>query len=427
MEIAGDSYTGEIASSDVDASVYESHVSHISHASSLHSTTRSVALVPADPRPDLDFTFSHQLTPSDAATAIAAAAGRMLWQQAYHVDYLASSIISHFWRSRKQRLLSENQRKQQVQQKKLERDEIEPMQVDRVPSAEEAIFTLHAAMARAVWRQGYLIDYIASSIIAHTWRNLKRKRTIAAEEVQLANLAPVEPIVSPKNVIIVKAIASPRAEVSGEAVDFSSPMQDAASAATSSLSSTRVPSATSKKAFAALLRASKTGELGRLLGVIPEAKEPHAVASTADEDQLANREALIVTAIASVVGYSTVLPREVVADLLLQSGIFIASAADVIAEHLKATYPFLMQARVLHIPDDIILQLIDLNDDGIIRLVYAFASQRNCELFHVLTPDSASLSWHQPLRAAVEVKQNRTLEIVCSFCTWLWPCMISDV
>ena len=108
MEIAGDSYTGEIASSDVDASVYESHVSHISHASSLHSTTRSVALVPADPRPDLDFTFSHQLTPSDAATAIAAAAGRMLWQQAYHVDYLASSIISHFWRSRKRHRLVDN-------------------------------------------------------------------------------------------------------------------------------------------------------------------------------------------------------------------------------------------------------------------------------------------------------------------------------
>ena len=369
MEIAGDSYAGEVASSDIDASVYESHVSHISHASSLHSTTRSTAIVPPDARPDFDFSISNQLSASDAAIVIAAAAGRMLWQQAYHVDYLASSIISHFWRSRQQRFFANNQRQKLAQLKQLERHEIDPVQARNcVQPVEQALLALHAAMARAVWRQGYLIDYTASSIIAHTWRNLKKKRAIVAEEVQLPTLAPVEPIVdtlcwphAPETAIKMEGnneIAPPNsnktpsstaeAAVTDEASNVFKLLPDAAGAASSYLPSIRAPSAASKKTFGALLRASKTGELGKLLGVTPEEK-----GTTADEDQLANREALIVTAIASVLGDSTSLPREVVEDLLVQSGIFMASAAEVMAQHLKAIRPSYMQASLFHESHDV--------------------------------------------------------------------------
>lgn len=150
--------------------MYESHISLASHASSLHSTARSTSVVPAecqnDDAPDMLASFN-------AASLIAAAAGRMLWQQAYAVDYLASSIISRFWRSRKQRCSAEKSR--------LAMEHLKQSSASQAVRAsnftfsyQEAICVIHAAMARAVWRQGFVIDYTAALIIGRTWKKKQK-------------------------------------------------------------------------------------------------------------------------------------------------------------------------------------------------------------------------------------------------------------
>ena len=344
IENTGESYPGEIASSDVDASVYESHVSFVSHASSLHSTAQSIAVLTADTRHDFEFTFPQQARLSDAAYVIAAAAGRMLWQQAYQVDRLASSIISQFWRSKQRRRNVNIVPARLVQHGSSEWDDTRPVHANTgVLLAKDAILILHASMARAVWRQGFVIDRIAASIIAHNWRKLKQKRDTIPRELNVATLSPANSLHGASYQFLASdtglkdedkacAIAAIRQEASELMLQCTS--EDAAP----SLRPAVGPSFASRKAFGALLRSSRTGELGELLRSFPG--NSHSAALTSDAQILAIREKLIVTSLTSVIGDSESLPHEIVVELLLQSGIFMPSAATVMAEQLKAPIPF---------------------------------------------------------------------------------------
>ncbi len=342
IDDAGESYPGEIPSSDIDASVYESHVSHTSHASSLHSTTRSMAAVPAETRSDFEFNFLQQITQDDAAHIISAAAGRMLWQQAYQVDYLASSIIAHFWRSRKRRQKCVHSRvKPSGHNESNDQDEVHGVQTsDRVMLVEDAVLILHACMARVVWRQGFVIDYIAASIIAHNWKKLKKNRAIKKPDVQFVPLTVVDPAfcapspsISPETAM--KCVGNDsQAAAMDEAVEFSS--QLAAEEVASSLSTTQASSSASKRAFGALLRASRTGVLHQILSALGEEKGFRTADLTPDARSLIQREALVVESLKCFVGDSEVIPHEIVSELLVQSGVFITSAGTTINEHLKA-------------------------------------------------------------------------------------------
>jgi hypothetical protein len=347
IENAGESYPGEIASSDVDASVYESHVSFVSHASSLHSTAQSIAVLTADTRHDFEFTFPQQARLSDAAYVIAAAAGRMLWQQAYQVDRLASSIISQFWRSKQRRRNANIVPAQLVQHGSSEWDGTRAAHANPgALLAKDAILILHASMARAVWRQGFVIDRIAASIIAHNWRKLKQKRGTILHEPNAATLSPANSMPGASSQFLASgtglkgednacAIAAIREQASELMPQCSS--EDAAS-------SLRGPSFASRKAFGALLRASRSGEVGELLRSIPGGNS-HATALASGAQILAMREKLIVASLTSVIGDSESLPHEIVVELLLQSGIFTPSAATVMAEQLKAPIPFSLRQQ----------------------------------------------------------------------------------
>jgi hypothetical protein len=338
MDPAGESYLGDIPSSDIDASVYESHVSH---ASSLHSTTRSVAVAPADVRHDLEFSFHHQISSSHAAYIIAAAAGRMLWQQAYQVDYLASSIISHFWRSRKRHSLVDNVPTLLPHHRSYEWDEMLPVQAcSHVMLVEDAVLILHACMARAVWRQGFIIDCTAATIISRYWRNLKRNQTIMEQEVQHVLMDLVDSI----SCASVDFLASENALK--EHASAAASIDEAESALF--FPPTRAPSLASKKAFGALLRASRTDELRELLCILSESKCSCTSVLTPDARQLEDREALVISSIQSVVGVSEMLPHEIVLELLMQSGVFTPSAAIMMTEQLKATTKAPYSLRPFH-------------------------------------------------------------------------------
>jgi hypothetical protein len=374
LDTAGESYLGDIPSSDIDASVYESHVSHVSHASSLHSTSRSVAAVPADIRHDFEFGFQQQISSSHAAYSIAAAAGRMLWQQAYHVDYLASSIISHFWRSRKRRNLVDTAPILLPRHRNNECDDMRQVQAcSHAMLVEDAVLLLHGCMARAVWRQGFIIDCTAASIISRYWKNLKRKQAIMEQDVQfiLSNLvdsiccAPFDFLAS-KNAL--KENISAAADVD-EAVCVSSQCDQEIA-----LFSTRTPSLASKKAFGALLRASRTNKLRELLCILSEDKCSHTAVITPDSRQLANREALVFSSLQSAVGASELLPHEIVLELLMQSGVFAPSAAIMMTERLKATHCIFLAIfpQIVSFPslaNNIFLQLEDANHDSSVRFV----------------------------------------------------------
>ncbi len=341
---AGESYPGEVLSSDVDASVYESHISHISHASSLHSTSRSIAAVPAETRHDSESNFLRPITPCSAAHIISAAAGRLLWQQAYHVDYLASSVISHFWRSRKRRRVVDSRVRPSVHHESNDQDEIHGVQTsNRVMLVEEAVLILHACMARAVWRQGFVIDYAAASIISHNWKKMKQNRAIRKQKVQDTSLTVVDPAscdLSPSFSLetAVEFVGNDAHAAAIDGVAEFSP-QSAAEEVGSSLSTALESSSASKRAFGALLRASQTGLLQQLLGTLGEEKGSRTEALTPYARSLIQREALVVSSLKHFVGDSEVIPHEIVSELLVQSGVFIASTGTSMTEHLKAISP----------------------------------------------------------------------------------------
>ncbi len=304
---------------------------------------------------------------------IAAAAGRMLWQQAYQVDYLASSIISHFWRSRKRRQRVD---KALILHNLYKRNEIQPMQACcRVLLAEDAVVILHACMARAVWRQGYVIDYAAASIIAHNWRKIKRKRAADNSDLSDSKDCAVAQPLGPESTSRVHETATSLTAADDDAAE--NVLQFNAENVASSLLPTRKPSSASKKTFGALLRASRTGELRKLLCSLPEEKGFHPADPTSDVQIRAKREALVVSSFQSVVGDFEVLPNEIVIELLMHSGVFISSAATVMAEHLKATSPSLAfsvtaalkkHPCLFHTPAfTVFLQLLDTNHDGNVR------------------------------------------------------------
>jgi hypothetical protein len=333
----GDSYQGEIPSSDIDASVYESHVSHLSHVSSLHSTTQSLVSAPNDTRHDCESFFSQHLSSSDAASIIVAAAGRMLWQQAFHVDYLASSIISKFWRSYKRRHSFDSMQIQSIQHKSNQRDETNFVEGNNhALTVDDAKLILHAAMVRAVWRQGLIIDYTAALIIAQHWRKVKCKRKMMFPKEHVATLMDNSPTSSVRSPFKVEETAN-EAAPPVETTEVES--QTTIAEITSSYTEARVPSRASRKAFVALMRASQTGEVERILRDLTVKISPHVSGHTNDSCNLEIREADIIASIKSAVGNLELLPHETVAELLTQSGIFVASAVTSMTDRLKARNP----------------------------------------------------------------------------------------
>jgi hypothetical protein len=301
-----------------------------------------MAAVPAETRRDFEFNFLQQITQDDAARILSAAAGRMLWQQAYQVDYLASSIIAHFWRSRKRRQKCiHSGATPSGQTESNDQDEIHGVQTsDRGMLVEDAVLILHACMARVVWRQGFVIDYIAASIIAHNWKKLKKNRAIRKHDVHVVPLTVVDPAVcapspsiSPETAMKCEGNDAQAAAIN-EAAAFSS--QLVAEEVASSLSTTVESSSASKRAFGALLRASRTGVLHQLLSALGEEKGSRTADVTPDARSLIEREALVVSSLKCFVGDSEVIPHEIVSELLVQSGVFITSAGTTITEHLKA-------------------------------------------------------------------------------------------
>ena len=301
-----------------------------------------MAAIPAETRSDFEFNFLQQITQDDAAHIISAAAGRMLWQQAYQVDYLASSIISHFWRSRKRRQKFVHSRATPSGHYECDdQDEVHGVQTSRhVMPVEDAVLILHACMARAVWRQGFVIDYTAASIIAHNWKKMKKNRAINKPDVQVVSLTVVDPefcapspSFSPETAM--KCVGNDsQGKAIDEAAEFSS--QLAVEEVATSLSTTPASSSASKRAFAALLRASRTGVLHQLLSALGEEKGSRTADVTPDARSLIEREALVVSSLKCFVGDSEVIPHEIVSELLVQSGVFITSAGTTITEHLKA-------------------------------------------------------------------------------------------
>jgi hypothetical protein len=108
---------------------------------------------------------------------------------------------------------------------------------------------------------------------------------------------------------------------------------------TSSYTEARVPSRASRKAFVALMRASQTGEVERILRDLTVKISPHVSGHTNDSCNLEIREADIIASIKSAVGNLELLPHETVAELLTQSGIFVASAVTSMTDRLKARNP----------------------------------------------------------------------------------------
>ncbi len=444
VHIAGYFCSGEIPSSDIDASAYESHVSHLSHASSLHSTAQSQILAPGDTRNDFDRTIFQQLNSSDAAFVIAAAAGRMLWQQAYQVDYLASCIILKCWRCYKRRQIPKNAAS--IKNSHIDGPNILHSENQTI-FVEDAIFRLHAAMARAVWRQGFVIDYIAASIISHFWRTLKKKRDIscrnklnesaandecvpsailfedaneaantdeatefsiqsAVEEspesvtssqllsvaskkaigalVRASRSGELESVLNkvhkeksshftgqkievctifpqpdmdadpadnhvisrvPSAILFEQSVheavnaddAANEAANTDEATEFS--IQSAVEESPESVTSSQLLSVASKKAIGALVRASRSGELESVLNKVHKEKSSHCTGHKIEVCSIHNREALVIASLRSVVGNLESLPHETVAELLVESGIFVASAVTSMTDRLNVCIP----------------------------------------------------------------------------------------
>jgi hypothetical protein len=87
------------------------------------------------------------------------------------------------------------------------------------------------------------------------------------------------------------------------------------------------------------MRASQTGEVERILRDLTVKISPHVSGHTNDSCNLEIREADIIASIKSAVGNLELLPHETVAELLTQSGIFVASAVTSMTDRLKARNP----------------------------------------------------------------------------------------